>query len=160
MSRAIAAALSTAVLLACAARAQQPPAAELASFPKALVEIRNGATAHRFEVWVADTPARQAQGLMFVRELARERGMLFPQDPPRPASMWMKNTYIELDMVFVARGRIVKIAARTRPHSLTTVTSEIPVDAVLELRGGETARRRIRVGHEVRVAEAGIARKP
>jgi uncharacterized membrane protein (UPF0127 family) len=138
-------------LAACAAGAQSPSLEELASFPRGAVEIDARGGKQRFEVWIADTPSRQGQGLMFVTDLPADRGMVFLHDPPRVAGMWMKNTYIELDMLFVARGVIVKIAPRTRPHSLETIPSEVPVDAVIELRGGEAARRGIAVGDRVRV---------
>ena len=88
----------------------------------------------RFEVWVADTNARAEQGLMFVRDLPADRGMVFPLTPPRVETMWMKNTYIELDMLFIAAdGHVVKIIARARPLSLETLSSDMPVGAVLEL---------------------------
>ena len=76
---------------------------------------------HVFQVWLADTPQRQAQGLMFVRSLPELRGMLFVHEEPRAISMWMKNTYIPLDMVFIgAQGRIQQIVEQTTPHSLDT----------------------------------------
>jgi len=123
---------------------------DLATFPRTSVEIRAATGAHRFDVWLADTPTRQAQGLMFVRELPADAGMLFVTDDLREMSMWMKNTHIPLDMVFIdERGRIVRIAAETTPHSLETVSSGARVKAVLELRGGEAERRGIRVGDSV-----------
>jgi uncharacterized membrane protein (UPF0127 family) len=137
-------------LLAASAVAQTGPLEDLASFPQTQLEIRGDATAHRFKVWVADTPSRQSQGLMFVRDLPADQGMVFMHDPPRLASMWMKNTFIELDMIFIAPdGRIAKIAERTKPHSLDTIASEVAVKAVLELKGGEAARRKLRVGDRV-----------
>lgn len=142
-----------AVLLAVATT---PPARadgllDLASFPREelVVRTRQGVE-HRFRVWIADTPERQQQGLMFVRDLPADEGMLFPADPPRIASMWMKNTLIPLDMLFVdARGRIVTLHERTTPLSLQTLSSDRPVRGVLELRGGEAARRGIRLGDQV-----------
>jgi hypothetical protein len=87
---------------------------------------------------------------MFVRSLASERGMLFVNAAPRRASMWMKNTYIPLDMLFIeANGRVAEIHANTVPHSLATVESRKPVLAVLELAGGEAARRGIKPGDRV-----------
>ncbi|MGQ0836020.1 MAG: DUF192 domain-containing protein [Gammaproteobacteria bacterium] len=142
--------LCAAFVAACAARAQVGPLEDLASFPRGRLEIQTASATHRFDVWIADTPERQAQGLMFVRDLPPDRGMVFVHEPPRTSSMWMKNTYIELDMLFVARGRIVKIAQRTRPHSLATIAAEIPVSAVIEIRGGEVERRRLKQGDRVR----------
>jgi hypothetical protein len=138
-------------LLAVAARAQQP-LLELSSYPQGTLEILGaGGSRHRFRVWIADTPARQMQGLMFVRDLPAEQGMLFVHREPHVASMWMKNTFIPLDMLFIdARGRIVSIAENTTPHSLETISAGRPVTAVLELRGGEVARRGIRRGDRVR----------
>jgi uncharacterized membrane protein (UPF0127 family) len=138
-------------LAACAASGQVPSLEELTSFPRGALEIAARGGKQRFEVWIADTPSRQAQGLMFVTDLPADRGMVFIHEPPRVASMWMKNTYIELDMLFVARDRIVKIAASTRPHSLETIPSGVPVGAVIELRGGEAARRGIAVGDRVSI---------
>jgi uncharacterized membrane protein (UPF0127 family) len=122
---------------------------DLASFPKASLAI-HGRAEHHFDVWVADSPERKAQGLMFVRDLPADRGMLFIESEPREARMWMKNTFIPLDMLFIdARGRIVKIAEQTEPHSLATIGSEQKVAAVLELKGGECSRRGVRVGDKV-----------
>ncbi len=133
------------------ARAQQP-LLELSSFPRADLAIRSKqpAATHEFRIWVADTPQRQNQGLMFVRDLPPNEGMLFVHPQPRIASMWMKNTFIPLDMVWIdSRGRITAIHANTTPHSLDTVSAPMKVRAVLELRGGETARRGIRTGDVV-----------
>jgi uncharacterized protein len=138
-------------LVACAANGQVASLEELANFPRGTVEIEARGGKRRFDAWIADTPPRQSQGLMFVTDMPADRGMVFVHDPPRVANMWMKNTYIELDMLFVARGRIVKIAPRTRPHSLATIASEVPVSAVIELRGGEAERRGIAVGDRVRI---------
>lgn len=147
--------LCAAFVAACAARAQVGPLEDLASFPRGRLEIRTDSATHRFDVWIADTPERQAQGLMFVRDLPPDRGMVFVHDPPRATSMWMKNTYIELDMLFVARGRIVEIAPRARPHSLETIGSDTPVSAVIELRGGEAESRGVKVGARVLVSRDG-----
>jgi len=70
--------------------------------------------------------------------------------PQGELDFWMKNTYIPLDMLFIdARGRIVAIFANTTPHSLDPVGPDVPVKAILELRGGEAARRGIRAGDRV-----------
>ena len=131
-------------------RAQAPQLLELDSFPKAKLQIQSGKQTHPFDIWIAETPQQQTQGLMFVRDLAENRGMLFIAKPARVFNMWMKNTYIPLDMVFIAAdGRIAKIAANTTPHSLDIVSSGVPVGAILELKGGEAARLALHAGDKV-----------
>jgi uncharacterized membrane protein (UPF0127 family) len=139
---------------ACGARAQVAGLEDLSAFPQGTVIVEARTGVHRFGAWIADTPRRQAQGLMYVRDLPAARAMVFPHDPPRPVSMWMKNTFIELDMVFVADGRIVKIVSRARPHSLQTIGTQTPVSAVIELRGGEAERQSLQVGDPVRIERA------
>jgi uncharacterized membrane protein (UPF0127 family) len=144
--------LTLASLVAPAARAQIGPLEDLSSFPSGKLEITDGRkTTHSFDVWLADNPARQAQGLMFVRSLPPRRGMLFVHPEPRPISMWMKNTYIPLDMVFIdGKGRIQQIVANTKPHSLDLVRSDRPALAVLELAAGEAKRLGLAAGQQVR----------
>ena len=110
------------------------------------IETADGAR-HGFIVELAKTPEQMAQGLMFRRKLARDAGMLFLYRPPRQAAMWMKNTLIPLDMVFIGQdGRIVKLV---EPHSLKAVASDGPVAAVLELNGGTVSRLGIAPGDRV-----------
>jgi len=110
-------------------------------------------------VWIADTEARSEQGLMFVSDLPDSQGMVFPLEPPKVEAMWMKNTYIELDMLFVGTdGRVVKIIERARPLSLATLSSGQVVGAVVELKGGEAAKLGLAVGD--RVSWRGQPRKP
>jgi uncharacterized protein len=105
------------------------------------LEIRASGRVHKFKVEVARSGEEQARGLMFRESLPRGTGMIFPFKPPRPASFWMKNTLIPLDMIFVrADGSIAMIAAETVPHSLQPVGTSEPVAAVLEIAGGEAAR--------------------
>jgi len=120
------------------APAQVGPIEDLSAFPSAKLEIAAGKKAkHVFEVWLADTPARQAQGLMFVRSLPPARGMLFVHPAPRPISMWMKNTYIPLDMVFIdGRGRIQQIIPNAKP----SVTSGRPVRGTWSTRSSTLSR--------------------
>ncbi len=146
-----------ALLYAAAAFAQErsPAPLELATYPRATLEIVHRTSQHpprhfRFEVWVADTNQRAEQGLMFVHDLPAARGMVFPLTPPRVEAMWMKNTYIELDMLFIATdGHVTKIIERAQPLSLQTLSSDTPVGAVLELKGGEAARLGLAVGDRV-----------
>jgi uncharacterized membrane protein (UPF0127 family) len=134
-------------------RAQSGPLEDLANFPRTTLEILHGKSkkdARHFDVWIADNPGREEQGLMFVRDLPATQGMLFPQKTPRKMSMWMKNTYIELDIVFVGeKGAIDKIIEHAKPLDLTTLNSDKPVTAVLELKGGEAARQELKVGDRV-----------
>ena len=100
---------------------------------------------------VAETPEDMAMGLMFRTELADTSGMLFPSPAPREVSMWMRNTYIALDMVFIrADGTVHRIAAMTQPLSEEIVASHGPVLAVLELAGGAAGRLGIKPGDMVR----------
>jgi len=107
-----------------------------------------------FTVTIADTPDNQRQGLMYIQSLPRYEGMLFNYADEQPRSMWMKNTYVPLDMLFIrADGAIANIARNTTPHSLTSIGSEGNVKAVLEINGGLTDELNIRaddtVHHEV-----------
>ncbi len=134
-----------------AASAQPAQLENLAHFPRTTLTIEAGGHACRFRVWIADTPNRQAQGLMFVRDLPPTEGMLFPMRPPQVAKFWMENTYIPLDMLFVAPGgRIEKIVANARPFSLMTISSGAPVEAVVEIDGGEARKLGLAVGQVVR----------
>jgi uncharacterized membrane protein (UPF0127 family) len=134
-----------------AAHAQIGPLEDLDAFPSANLEISEGnKVKHVFKVWLADTPQRQAQGLMFVRALPDLRGMLFAYPQPKALSMWMKNTYIPLDMVFIDdHGRIEQIVEQTTPHSLDIIRSNEPALAVLEIAGGEAKRLGIHAGQHI-----------
>ena len=131
--------------------AQSGPPEDLAAFPRGKLEISDGKKVKlTFDVWLADSPSRQQQGLMFVRALPDLRGMLFVHESPKPISMWMKNTYIPLDMVFIdAHGRIQQIVEQTTPHSLDTIRSNEPALAVLEIAGGEARRLGLHPGQHV-----------
>jgi uncharacterized membrane protein (UPF0127 family) len=142
-----------AVALTGSAHAQQePPPLDLATYPRTELTITQAKppAVHEFRVWVADTEPRAQQGLMFVRDLPESEGMIFPLEPPRVETMWMKNTYIELDMLFIdAGGRVVKILERAHPLSLDTLSSGGPVSAVLELKGGAAAKLGLHAGDKV-----------
>ena len=103
-----------------------------------------------FRVELARTPDERAQGLQGRRTLAADAGMLFEFEAPQPVAMWMKDTYISLDMIFIAAdGRIVNIARDTTPRSLKVLESQGPVRGVLEVVAGTTARLGIRPGDRV-----------
>jgi uncharacterized protein len=127
-------------------------------FPSLQMSIRTHAGLEWFSVWIADTPSREKQGLMFVRWLPTDRGMLFPQATPQVMTMWMKNTLIPLDMVFIdAQGHIVYVRENTTPQSEALISTPTPVKAVLELAGGVCAKLGIRVGDRVEHQFFGVA---
>ena len=125
-------------------------AQELQRFPTGELTIESASGPHKFHVELATTPAQLEQGLMFRQTLAPDAGMLFDFKTPSPVSMWMKNTFIPLDMLFIdPRGRIINIAERTVPGSLDPLGAAGPARAVLELNGGTAARLGIRPGDRV-----------
>jgi uncharacterized membrane protein (UPF0127 family) len=124
--------------------------AQLQTFSTAPLTIDSASGPHRFTVEVAATPAQMEQGLMFRRHLAPDAGMIFDFKRPTDAEMWMKNTLIPLDMLFVdAEGRIVNIHQRAVPQSTEAIGAVAPVRAVIELNGGTAARLGIRPGDRV-----------
>lgn len=122
----------------------------LDSFQRSTLVIESRGGRHEFEVWIADSPPRRARGLMFVERLETGTGMLFLYGQPQPISMWMKNTLIPLDMLFVASdGRITRVARDTKPRTLGTISSLGLVTAVIEIGGGEARRLGIEPGDRV-----------
>jgi len=130
----------------------QETAELLAGFSRSELTIATpDARLHRFKVWMAVSNAQRERGLMFVKSLAENEGMLFIYPAPQVISMWMKNTYIPLDMLFIrADGKVARVVANTTPHSLDTIESKEPVLAVLELKGGTAAKLGIKAGVTVR----------
>jgi|JI10StandDraft_1071094.scaffolds.fasta_scaffold254324_2 uncharacterized membrane protein (UPF0127 family) len=105
---------------------------------------------HSFTVELALTDQQQMQGLMYRRALAPDRGMLFVYPVDAPLAMWMKNTYIPLDMLFLrADGTIINIIQDVPPQTLDSRPSEGPARAAVELAAGTTARLGIRPGDRV-----------
>jgi uncharacterized protein len=99
---------------------------------------------------IADSEALRQHGLMFRYTLPQDRAMLFDFGQERPAGMWMKNTYISLDMIFIrADGTVATVAANTVPHSLEVIGSEEPVLAVLEVAAGTAKRIGLKLGDKV-----------
>ncbi len=94
-----------------------------------------------FDIYLAMTPAQKSRGLMHVRYLPEFTGMLFGYERPRRLSMWMKNTYIPLDILFIrADGSIANIEANTEPLSLKSIIAVEPLNFVLELNAGVAER--------------------
>ncbi len=127
------------------ATAAAPRAAELETL---VIESASGE--HAFQVEIADDPRERERGLMFRREMADDRGMLFDFGSEQPTSFWMRNTYISLDMLFIkADGTIESIAERTTPLSERSVPSQGPVRYVLEINGGLSGKLGIEAGDRV-----------
>jgi|HubBroStandDraft_1064217.scaffolds.fasta_scaffold44884_2 uncharacterized membrane protein (UPF0127 family) len=132
--------------------AQNPPSMEsLDHFPQNTAQIRTEGGIQKFRIWIADTRQRSEQGLMFVHSLRADQGMLFPRNNPGPMAMWMKNTLIPLDMLFLdAHGQIIFIMHSATPQSEAIIRIPAPIvtpaEAVLELAGGECERRHISQG--------------
>ncbi len=107
-------------------------------------------TVIEYRIEVARTPTQMQRGLMFRDHMPEDQGMLFIYVPERPARMWMKNTILSLDMLFInADGIIINIAQNTIPFSIDTIESGGPVRAVVELNAGQVARHNIAAGNQV-----------
>lgn len=130
-----------------------PLAADPAVQPVARTEpltIASRSGRHAFQVEVMRNDADRARGLMYRRSMPADHGMLFDFEQPQPVNMWMKNTYLSLDMLFIrSDGSIARIAADTEPLSTRMVPSGEPVLSVLELNAGTAARLGIRAGDRV-----------
>jgi uncharacterized membrane protein (UPF0127 family) len=120
--------------------------------------LRTASGDHSFNIEVMVTNQERALGLMFRRSLPENSGMLFIYDPPQPATMWMKNTLIPLDMVFIsADGRVHRIEENAEPFSEALIPSDGDIVAVLELNGGEADKIGLTRGDKV--IYPGLARK-
>jgi uncharacterized membrane protein (UPF0127 family) len=126
----------------------------LSAFPRERIAVETRASFRRlmFEAWRAETPQTREQGFMFVedREVRPDQAMIFTYDRPEHVSMWMKNTLLPLDMLFVDQhGCVVTIKQNARPGSLAEIKSRVPVSLVVELRAGTVAAQGIAVGDRV-----------
>jgi uncharacterized protein len=116
----------------------------------AAIEIVSGNGVHAFDVQLATNEAERERGLMFVKSLPEGQGMLFDFKRDQPVSFWMHNTYIPLDMFFIAGdGRIMHIAENAKPLSDALIPSQYPVRAVLEVIGGTAEKLGIKTGDHV-----------
>ena len=125
-------------------------AARAASFQPLEIVTKNGVQV--FSVEMATTEQEKETGLMYRKEVPDGKGMLFDFSPPQEVSMWMKNTYVSLDMIFIrADGRILRIAENTEPLSTKIISSQGLAKGVLEVVAGTAKKYGIepgdRVGH-------------
>ncbi|MCK1365334.1 DUF192 domain-containing protein [Bradyrhizobium sp. 62] len=119
-----------------------------ASLQPVEIVTRNGVQV--FSVEIATTEEEKQTGLMYRKDLADGKGMLFDFNPEQEVSMWMKNTYVSLDMIFIrADGRILRIAENTEPMSTKIISSRGPARAVLEVVAGTAQKYGIRAGDRV-----------
>jgi uncharacterized membrane protein (UPF0127 family) len=127
-----------------------PSAAAKMAVDRLGIKPAGGGELRVFKIEIAKSPQEQAVGLMFRTELADDSGMLFHNKAEREITMWMRNTYIPLDMLFIrANGKIHHIVANTEPHSENIISSNGQVAAVLEIPGGVARRLGITVGDVV-----------
>jgi uncharacterized membrane protein (UPF0127 family) len=134
------------LLVAVPARAQQIPPV----FKTGTISIATAGGSQRFTVERATTDEQREYGLMYRRKLPADAGMVFVYPDEREVAMWMKNTLIPLDMLFVkADGTILSIRERAVPLSEETIPSKGPVEIVVELNGGTVSRLGIKPGDKI-----------
>ena len=131
-----------------------PALAQTAAAPQAGTEpldIVTGTGPHHFDVEVMRTEAEREKGLMFRRFMPADRGMLFDFKAEAPIMMWMKNTYLPLDMVFISHsGTVTGVAENAEPMSERIIPSGGPVYAVLEVNAGTVAKIGLKPGDHIR----------
>jgi uncharacterized membrane protein (UPF0127 family) len=125
------------VALACLLLGLLAPSGASLALSSGTLVLETASGPHSFTIEIASTEADKTRGLMFRRSLPKNGGMLFLYEEPRPIAMWMKNTFIPLDMVFIdSSGRVHRIEAHTEPFSTQPISSEGEVRAILELNAG------------------------
>ena len=124
---------------------------ELENWEKNIIKISNSSDIlHTFEVYIADSNSKRKMGLMYIENLPNNHGMLFKFNSPRIASMWMKNTYISLDLLFIDKNQtIVKIHNNAEPFNLKSISSKLKVKWVLEINGGLAEELGINPGNKI-----------
>ena len=114
------------------------------------LDILTASGPHRFSIEVMRTEAEREKGLMFRKFLPAGRGMLFDFKAERQVTMWMKNTYLPLDMIFIGKdGKVVSVAQNAEPLSEAIIPSQLPAYAVLEINAGEAAAIGVKAGDKV-----------
>jgi uncharacterized membrane protein (UPF0127 family) len=119
-------------------------------FTTGKVTIKTSAYSYPYDVELALTPRQQQYGLKHRQQLEKDRGMLFIFSGEHEITMWMQDTKLPLDMIFIdAAGKIVHIAANTEPYSKTVISSIKPAHGVLEVIAGTAAEKHIKVGDRI-----------
>jgi hypothetical protein len=144
--------LAAGLLVVSAAALPQSAAPEpLSAFPQSMLAVKTSAgKVVNFKIWLADNQRREEQGMMFVRDMDIHTGMLFMFPENKRVSMWMKNTFVSLDLLFLdSHGKIDYIAASATPESTAIIGPSTPEYAVLELKGGACEQFGIKPGDRV-----------
>ena len=124
--------------------------AQLRDFQRSTVTIERRDGRDQFQAWLALTQAEWEQGLMWIRSLPPDYGMLFVAESPRETAFWMKNTYVSLDILFFDEtGKIIRIEHRATPLSEKLIPSGGVAGGVFEILGGESERRGIKIGDRI-----------
>lgn len=135
-----------------------PPPGAIAAGNGTLV-LKTDSGPHSFNIEIATTNGERALGLMYRRELPEDAGMLFLYDPPQPITMWMRNTILPLDMIFISTdGKVHRIESHTEPFSTEVISSDGTVQGVLEVNAGAAAKIGLKAGDEV--AFPGLLKAP
>lgn len=143
----LAAAFAASLAFTACATAQTPKNPEGPTDPLTIVV---DGKPHPFKVELADTPKESEMGLMYRTTMAKDHGMIFDFKPPQPITMWMKNTIIPLDMLFMDKdGTVLSVAENARPGSLRLIGPGIPVSSVLELNAGVAKELGVKPGDKV-----------
>ena len=126
---------------------------DLDSWKQAIVSIeRESHSKKEFKVLLAESNKHRRQGLMHIEKMQMNQGMIFVFKPPRKVSMWMRNTKLSLDMIFIDRNnKIVRIVKNTTPFSTKGISSEKVIQWVLEINGGLTDQMNIENGDHVNI---------
>ncbi len=120
-----------------------------AKYSDLIIETHSGSVTYKVET--ATTPEELQKGLMYRKSMPENHGMIFNVNPPRPIVMWMKNTYISLDMIFVGTdGTINQVIKNTTPESEQILGEDVKSRAVIELNAGQADKHNIHVGDIVR----------
>src|SRR6185295_13611942 len=144
----LAAAFAGALAFSACATAQTPP--KNPEGPTDPLTIVTSGKPHEFKVELADTPQESEMGLMYRTSMPKDHGMIFDFKPPQPVTMWMKNTLIPLDMLFIDRdGTVISVAENARPGSLRLIGPGLPVSSVLELNAGVAKEIGVKPGDKV-----------